>query len=41
VTISVGVAALQRQDNAVDMLARADQALYRAKRQGRDCVVAA
>jgi two-component system cell cycle response regulator len=41
VTISVGIAArMGRQDNASQMLKRADEALYRAKRDGRNRVVA-
>jgi two-component system cell cycle response regulator len=40
VTISIGIAALgQPGDNAAAMLKRADQALYRAKRDGRNRVV--
>ena len=41
VTISVGIAArMGPQDNAAQMLKRADEALYRAKRDGRNRVVA-
>jgi two-component system cell cycle response regulator len=41
VTISVGIAArMGPQDNAPQMLKRADEALYRAKRDGRNRVVA-
>jgi two-component system cell cycle response regulator len=41
VTISVGIAARTGpQDNASQMLKRADEALYRAKRDGRNRVVA-
>lgn len=41
VTISVGVAALEdAEDNADTILKRADKALYRAKRDGRNRVVA-
>jgi len=41
VTISIGLAALgQSDDTAGDVLKRADQALYRAKRDGRNRVVA-
>jgi two-component system cell cycle response regulator len=39
VTISIGIAALGGQDNAASVLKRADQALYRAKRDGRNRVV--
>jgi two-component system, cell cycle response regulator len=40
VTISIGLAALgDRNDNAASILKRADQALYRAKRDGRNRVV--
>lgn len=41
-TISVGLAVIGPNDVTTDqMLARADQALYRAKGKGRNCVVAA
>jgi two-component system, cell cycle response regulator len=39
VTISIGIAALGGTDNAASVLKRADQALYRAKRDGRNRVV--
>jgi two-component system, cell cycle response regulator len=40
VTISIGIAALAGvDDNAATILKRADQALYRAKRDGRNRVV--
>jgi two-component system cell cycle response regulator len=39
VTISIGIAALGENDEPVSVLKRADQALYRAKRDGRNRVV--
>ncbi|MCC6777819.1 MAG: PleD family two-component system response regulator [Hyphomicrobiales bacterium] len=39
VTISIGIAALGSGDSAASVLKRADQALYRAKRDGRNRVV--
>jgi two-component system cell cycle response regulator len=39
VTISAGIAALGSGDAAANILKRADQALYRAKRDGRNRVV--
>ncbi len=39
VTISIGIATLGRDDNAASVIKRADQALYRAKRDGRNRVV--
>ena len=39
VTISVGIAGLGPGDTAAAVLKRADQALYRAKRDGRNRVV--
>jgi two-component system cell cycle response regulator len=42
VTVSIGVAARKAEDSAADaLLKRADLALYRAKGEGRDRVVAA
>jgi two-component system cell cycle response regulator len=41
VTISIGIASLESShDTAAQLLKRADQALYRAKRDGRNRVVA-
>jgi GGDEF domain-containing protein len=37
-TISIGVTAHQPSDTIDTMLARVDKALYRAKREGRNCV---
>jgi two-component system cell cycle response regulator len=39
VTISIGIAGLGNAENAASVLKRADQALYRAKRDGRNRVV--
>jgi two-component system cell cycle response regulator len=40
VTISIGIATLDRKGEPInDVLKRADQALYRAKRDGRNRVV--
>ncbi len=41
VTASIGLAAAQPGETASALLGRADAALYRAKAQGRDCIVAA
>jgi two-component system cell cycle response regulator len=41
VTISIGLAALERDEDAAKVFKRADQALYRAKRDGRNRVVPA
>ncbi len=42
ITASIGVAALEGIDDKVeDILKRADQALYRAKREGRNRVIQA
>jgi len=40
VTVSIGLASLAAGDGVADVLKRADQALYRAKREGRNRVVA-
>jgi len=39
VTISIGIATLGREEGAATLVKRADQALYRAKRDGRNRVV--
>ena len=39
VTISIGISALGKDDTAANILKRADSALYRAKRDGRNRVV--
>jgi diguanylate cyclase (GGDEF)-like protein len=39
VTVSIGVAMLRPDENCSDWLARADQAMYRAKSEGKDRVV--
>lgn len=41
VTVSIGVAAWESGENVVDLLRRADRALYQAKERGRNRVVAA
>ena len=41
ITVSVGVAELQNGEDGDALLKRADRALYRAKRAGRNQVVAA
>lgn len=41
ITISIGVTAYRQGDTTDSMLTRIDQALYRAKREGRNCVRAA
>jgi diguanylate cyclase (GGDEF)-like protein len=41
VTISLGYAAAKEGDTISGLLSRADQALYRAKGQGKDCAVSA
>jgi diguanylate cyclase len=40
VTISLGVAEFRRSESAQDLVERADNCLYAAKRRGRNCVVA-
>jgi diguanylate cyclase len=39
VTVSIGVAQLKPRQTAVHMIGCADEALYAAKRKGRNCVV--
>ena len=39
VTVSLGAAAVQPNDTVASLVKRADDALYRAKEQGKDCVV--
>ena len=40
VTVSLGVAEYRRNESAQDLVERADNCLYAAKRRGRNCVVA-
>jgi diguanylate cyclase len=40
VTVSIGVARYRENEALEDFMGRADKALYRAKRQGRNCVIA-
>ncbi len=37
-SVSIGIATLGRQDDDADLFLRADRALYRAKRAGRNCI---
>lgn len=39
VTVSIGIAELQRNESAEELLIRADRALYHAKGDGRNCLV--
>jgi diguanylate cyclase (GGDEF)-like protein len=39
VTVSIGVAVTTHTDDNPSLVERADQALYEAKRQGRNCVI--
>jgi diguanylate cyclase len=39
VTVSVGIATLDQADDIASLMERADQCLYAAKRQGRDCAI--
>jgi len=41
IRVSLGVSALQKNDSPVSLFARADQALYSAKRHGRNQVIVA
>ncbi len=41
VTVSLGVAQFEATDSGETLFNRADRRLYRAKEQGRNCVVAA
>jgi diguanylate cyclase (GGDEF)-like protein len=38
VTVSIGLALMQPKDSLQSLIARADSALYKAKRQGRNCL---
>ncbi|MFH2009117.1 MAG: sensor domain-containing diguanylate cyclase [bacterium] len=40
-TVSIGLATFDGRENARELERRADEAMYRAKERGRDCVVAA
>ncbi|KPJ95530.1 MAG: hypothetical protein AMJ55_03600 [Gammaproteobacteria bacterium SG8_15] len=37
-TVSIGITTLQESDNEKSFIARADEALYKAKRDGRNCI---
>ena len=39
VTLSIGIALYRAGETAAELLHRADEAMYRAKAQGRNCVV--
>ena len=39
VTVSIGVTAFKRDDSAETIISRADKALYKAKRSGKNCAV--
>lgn len=39
VTLSIGVAIKQKKDSSSDIITAADNALYRAKKAGRDCIM--
>ncbi len=41
VTMSAGITCIRTNDTTDTILSRADQALYRAKENGRNCVLAA
>ncbi len=40
VTVSIGVTLFKKEDTAETIISRADKALYKAKRSGKNCVVA-
>jgi diguanylate cyclase (GGDEF)-like protein len=37
-TLSIGLTEASPEDDAISLIARADEALYRAKSEGRDCM---